>query len=349
MSLNSVSIDLSALQHNFLRVKNYASRSKILAVVKSNAYGHGLLNIVKALPDADGFAVFNVDEAIALRKNNIRQKIVVLSGFNTPVEISLCEEFDLIPVIHKFEQIKMLESQILKKQLEVEIKIDIGMHRLGFFVNQFDEVMKALVSIKNIHVFGILTHLPCADEYENQITKNQLTIMRELIQHANLPASVAHSPGIVAWPESHYDWVRPGIMLYGISPMKDELADKFNLKPVMTLTSQLISIRHLAANECIGYGAAWKCPEPMRVGIVAIGYGSGYPRHAINGTPVLVSGVRCPLIARVCMNTIFVDLRHHPQAKVDDSVILWGEGLPVEEVAQCSNTIPYELVCGVTL
>lgn len=347
MSLSAVSIDLNALQHNFNLVKEFAPHSKIVPVVKSNAYGHGLLTITKSLTHADGFSVFDVDEAVLLRKNNITQKIIILSGFNNINEIKVCEEFNCIPVVHKFEQIKMLQSVSLNKQLDIEIKIDCGMHRLGFFINQFDEVMQALSSIKNLRVGGIISHLPCADEYHNPMTQEQLSTLHQFIKKVNLPASIANSSGVVAWPESHYDWVRPGIMLYGISPMIGDTAEKFNLKPVMTLSSQLIAIRELAANECVGYGAAWKCPEPMQIGIVAIGYGNGYPRHAINGTPVLVSGIRCPLIGRVCMNMIFVDLRHHPMAKMDDPVILWGKGLAIEEVAIASSTIPYELVSGV--
>lgn len=348
MSLHSVHIDLHALAHNFNRIIDFAPHSKIIPVVKNNAYGHGLLNIAKALTKADGFAVFDLEEAMTLRKNDIRQKIVVLSGFNDINEIKLCEEYHFVPVLHKFEQITMLQAIELKKPLDIEIKIDCGMHRLGFYIHQFDELMHALSAIKNIHLSGIMSHLPCADEYHNQMTKNQLSVLHQFIKKIKLPASIAHSAGVVAWPESHYDWVRPGIMLYGISPMVGEYAEKFNLQPVMTLSSQLMAIRQVEANESIGYGAAWTCPEPMRVGIVAIGYGNGYPRHAVSGTPVLVSGVRCSLIGRVCMNMIFVDLRHHPKAKVDDTVILWGKGLAVEEIAECSNTIPYELVCKAT-
>lgn len=349
MSLRSVSFDLPALQHNFQRVKHFAPHSKIAAVIKSNAYGHGLLRIAKALPEADAFAVFSLEEAYELRKNNITQKIVVLSGFDSENEISAFEELDLIAIIHKSAQIEMLKSISLKNRLDIKIKIDVGMHRLGFLMSEFDEVVKALSSVENVNVIGILSHLPCADRINNTDTKIQLKILHELIKQYKLNASVAHSPAVIAWPESHYDWVRPGIMLFGISPIIGESADKYNLRPVMTLRSKLISIRNLAAGECIGYGATWICPEAMRIGVVSIGYGSGYPRHAVCGTPVLVSGKRCPLIGRVCMDMISVDLRDHHDAQVDDPVVLWGEGLAVEEIANCSDTIAYELVSGVSL
>jgi alanine racemase len=229
----------------------------------------------------------------------------------------------------------------------VWIKVDTGMHRLGFAPERFEEVYKYLTTKTAATQFVLMTHLANADDVNDKRTATQLTRLNKISQQYNLPLSIANSAGIVAWPKSHADIVRPGIMLYGSSPVLGKTAQDLDLKPVMTLSSRLIAIKQLRKGDHVGYGGEWVCPENMPVGVVSIGYGDGYPRHASAGTPVLVNGIRVPLIGRVSMDLITVDLRPYPQAKHGDTVTLWGEGLPADEIAAAAGTIAYQLFCGV--
>ncbi len=344
----SVIINLSALRHNLARVRQLAKDSRVMAIIKADAYGHGLIRAASHLAEADAFGVACMEEARELRHADINKRIMLLEGPYSGGELAEISDLDLEIMIHDPSQLEMLEKTRVKKPLIAWMKIDTGMHRLGFLPEQVESAWARLQSCPAIDPkVHLATHLAVASERENPMTEQQIATFAELTADKATPKSIANSAGVLAFPESHVDWVRPGIMLYGISPMSDSTAWDEQLQPVMTLHSRLIAVKTLKKNECVGYGATWRCPQDMPVGIVAAGYGDGYPRHAPSGTPVLVSGQRVTLIGRASMDMLIVDLRQHPTAQVGDPVVLWGDGLPVEEVANHAGTIPYELLCGV--
>lgn len=343
-------IDLQALQHNFQQVRSRVdSNSKIIAMVKADAYGHGLLPVADALPEADAFGVAILKEALALRQAGITQSIVVMTGFSSVDELQQMVEHDLATVVHAPFQLDLLESVSLKAPLSVWFKIDTGMHRLGFSAAQVEDAYQRLLACKSVKKpLCVMTHLADADNKENDFTQEQIRVFSELTDALDGAKSISNSAAIFSQSNPSADWVRPGIMLYGASPFAGSVGEKENLRPVMTLQSKLIAVKHLKKGDRVGYGCTWTCPEDMPVGVVAIGYGDGYPRHAKSGTPVLVNGVECPLVGRVSMDMITVDLRAQVDAKVGDVVTLWGEGLPVERIAEGVGTISYELLCQVT-
>lgn len=341
-------IDLSALRHNFQTVRNISGSRPILAMVKADGYGHGLLRVAQALTDADLFGVAAFEEAITLREGGIIQPIVIMSRFSHSDHINLAQKYQLTVVIHQPYQVEMLENSGLSSPIKVWLKIETGMHRLGLSPQQFLDARRRLQSLSWIDSeIGVLTHLACADNPDDPHNLEQLRVFRQVTENFPGPRSIANSAAILSQPQSLADWVRPGIMLYGASPLLNQTAEQCGLRPVMTLTSQLIAVSTLEQGDWMGYGASWQCPERMQVGIVAIGYGDGYPRHARNGTPVLINGVICPLIGRVSMDMIAVDLRKAPHARVNDSVTLWGKSLPVEKIAFCADSISYELLCQI--
>lgn len=343
-----VSINLTALRHNLQRVRQAAPGCRVMAAVKADGYGHGLVRVAKALNDSDGFGVACIDEALQLRAAGITAPITLLEGFFHADEIPLIEQHRLDLLLHHADQIAALERATIRTPIRVWLKIDTGMHRLGVSPENVPSLWRRLESHPGLRPVGQMTHLACADELNHPATAQQL--QRFAMATESLPGerAIANSAGILGWPETHDDWVRPGIMLYGVSPFVGGHAADHDLQPVMTLSSELIAVNMTQAGDTVGYGGAWLCPEAMPVGVVAVGYGDGYPRHAGHGTPVLVNGRRVPLIGRVSMDMICVDLRTQPEARIGDPVVLWGEGLPVEEVAVVAGTIPYELLCSVT-
>lgn len=342
-------IDLKALQHNLRRARGAAPFSRVMPVIKANGYGHGLLRVARALTDADAFAVACIEEAMELREAGIRTPIVLLEGFFDTPELQLASKHELEPVIHHPDQIEMLERTRLARPVRVWLKIDSGMHRLGFAPAVAVDAWCRLEECTTVAArIGLVTHLANADDRSDSYTLLQLEAFRSALPMHGAERSIANSAGILGWPQAHAEWVRPGIMLYGASPFVAGRGEEEGLLPVMTFTTRLIAVNHFRKGDAVGYGGSWICPEDMRVGVAAIGYGDGYPRHAAAGTPVLVNGVRAPLIGRVCMDMVTVDLRGVPDARVGDPVVLWGKGLPVEEVAQHSSTIAYELLCGIT-
>lgn len=354
-------IDLSACQHNLQQAKLAAPDSGLIAVIKANAYGHGMLKIADALKEADMFAVARVDEAVILRESGIKKPILILEGFSSEEELKLASDNDLECVVHHESQIQLLEKSDLNltndNKISVWLKIDSGMHRLGFVLNEVESAYKRLSLLQKIkQPLPIMTHLANADDKNDQTTLTQIknfnqnieTIKKTNTELKSIVTSIANSAGILSWPLSHSDWNRPGILLYGASPFINELASQYKLKPVMTLKSQIISIKNLNKGDRVGYAGDYICEKDMRVGIVAIGYGDGYPRHAKTGTPVLINNKRSRLLGRVSMDMICVDLSGFDDTKIYDSVILWGEGLAVEEVAEHASTIAYDLLCGVT-
>jgi len=351
--LNAVtaSINLAALKSNLEVVRKFCPNSKVYAVVKANAYGHGMYEVAKALKDVDGLAVARSDEALYLRSKGIRTSILILGGVYSDIEFRRATAHNIELVIHNDQQLAMVTDAANRASLRtirIWIKIDSGMHRLGFAPERFAEIYEILKSKTSASQFVLITHLANADDVKDKTTTAQLNRFNKIAQGLDLPCSIANSAGIVAWEASRADIVRPGIMLYGASPLLDKSAQQIGLQPVMTLSSKLISINKLKKGDAVGYGGDWVCPEAMSVGVVSVGYGDGYPRHAKAGTPVLVNGVRVPLIGRVSMDMICVDLRGLPLAKAGDPVILWGEGLPADEVAGHAGTIAYDLFCGVT-
>jgi alanine racemase len=340
-------IDLPALQHNFERVRQCAPASRIMAVVKAHAYGHGLINAARALPGAHAFGVVSMDEAISLREAGFDRRIVLLEGLFDADEAGLADGYRVDVVVHHAGQIGLLEQTRPGRPLDVWLKIDTGMHRLGFDPGVVPAVLERLRRTGRVGDIRFLSHFCCADDANADHTPLQRRLFLQTLEGMEGERSLANSAAVLAWPDSHLDWVRPGVMLYGSSPLQHASADDLGLRPVMTLGTQLIAVTQRRQGDTVGYGATWKCPEAMPVGIAAIGYGDGYPRHAPSGTPVLVNGRRAALAGRVSMDMIGIDLRGHAEARVGDPVTLWGEGLSVDEVASAAGTISYELFCGV--
>lgn len=340
-------IDLRALQHNLTIARQHAPGSRLMAIIKANGYGHGLVEVAQALSDAEAFGVACVDEAISLREAGIAQPIVLLEGFVQADELRLIDGFQLQPVIHHRQQLEILE-RAGGPPLTVWLKVDTGMHRLGFTAEEAAAILTRLLQCDRVGEVRLMTHLANADDREDDFTFEQIRRFKTLADLAVDGRSIANSAGLLGWPQSESDWARPGIMLYGVSPFINSQGGQHDLRPVMTLRSQLIAVNHYQKGDPVGYGGTWKCPEPMPVGVVAIGYGDGYPRHAPSGTPVLLHGKRVPIVGRVSMDMLCLDLRECPKAAIGDEVVLWGEGLPVEEIAEAAGTIAYELLCKVT-
>jgi alanine racemase len=338
-------IDLSALKNN-LRVARRLASGRIMAVIKANAYGHGLMRVAEALDEAEGFALLDVRDAIALREAGFRQTILLLEGFFTADELPLLAEYEISSVIHSPQQLAMLDAYPRRNTLQGWLKINTGMNRLGFAPEQVPAVMEKLKSHPAIREVTLMTHFSHADEPEG--VAEQLELFRGLTAAYRAPRSLANSAALLRYPATHGEWVRPGIMLYGASPFADTSAQQFGLQPVMTLTSEIISVRELKAGDCIGYAGLFRADKKMRIGTVACGYADGYPRHASTGTPILVNGVRARTLGRVSMDMLSVDLSELPDADVGSRVTLWGAGLPVEEVARAAGTISYELMCALT-
>jgi alanine racemase len=350
-------IDLDALRHNLQRACTADPAARQFAVIKANGYGHGLVPVAQALTAADGFAVASLEEAITLRDAGISQPILLLEGFFNADELPAIQHHALDIVVHHAAQLDALESVTLAdgaSALSVWLKVDTGMHRLGFAIGEVPAAWERLSTCAAVQQPPrLMTHLACADDFGHPATLAQLARFNALLSELSkssqqIETSIANSAGILGWMGSHGDIDRPGIMLYGVSPFMGETGDHRRLRPVMTLRSELIAIKHCRQGDAVGYGGDWLCPQDMRIGVVAMGYGDGYPRHAPAGTPVLVNGLEVPLIGRVSMDMICVDLRKQGAAKVGDAVVLWGEGLPAETVADAASTIAYELFCGVT-
>lgn len=340
---------LGALQHNLQVARQCAPHSRHMAIIKANAYGHGLLPVARALHNADAFGVATVDEAVSLREGGVPQPIILLEGFSSAEELHQIRAYNLQSVIHDPIQIKLLERHS-GKPVKTWLKIDTGMRRLGFDPGQCTGIIHRLVACENIEQpINLMTHLCCADDRDSPMTQQQIISFDQAVANCNeLQESIANSAGILGWPQTHRDWVRPGIMLYGVSPFLNSQGAAHELQPVMTLQSHLITIKAIKKGDKVGYGASWTAPKAINLGVVAIGYGDGYPRHAKTGTPVLVNQCQVNLIGRVSMDMIMLDLSNCPDAKVGDPVVLWGERLPVETIAEYANTIAYDLLCGVT-
>ena len=340
------SIDPSALRSNFAVARNNAGAARLWAVLKANAYGHGLLRAAQALGDlADGYALLDLADAVALREAGLRQPILLLEGFFAADELPLLAEYGLTPVLHTLEQVEMLVSVSLPARLPVYLKINTGMNRLGFSAEAFQVVLTALETAPQVSGVTLMTHFADAD-MERGIAP-QMARFAEIAQGCEQKVSLANSAALLRFPETRTGWARPGIMLYGSSPFPQERsAEQIGLRPAMTLSSELIAVQELKAGNRVGYGGLFAADQDMRIGIVACGYADGYPRHAPTGTPILVEGRRTRTVGRVSMDMIMVDLDGIPQAGIGSPVVLWGEGLPVDEVAASAGTVGYELLCA---
>jgi len=349
MSRNTIArIDLSAIGHNLSQVKKLAPASRVVCVIKADGYGHGLSRVSGALPDADVLAVATVDEGERCRNSGWRGRLLLLEGPANVPEFEEMISLDAEMVVHHETQLELLRQRSNQIHHSLWLKIDTGMHRLGFAPEDAAAVHAELESLRGPSPTVLMSHFACADEPHNPMTRRQIQKFDESIQDLTGPVSLANSAAILNFPESHRDFIRPGIMLYGVAPSWQVPAADLGLRPAMTLQCDLIAINRCRKGDSIGYGASYRCPEDMAVGVAAIGYGDGYPRHARNGTPVILNGRRAPLVGHVSMDMITIDLRDHDQARVGDQVTLWGPGLPVEEVSTWCDAIPYQLICGVT-
>ncbi|NLZ78895.1 MAG: alanine racemase [Gammaproteobacteria bacterium] len=340
-------INLQALRHNYQLARQLCA-DKALAVVKADAYGHGAVACAHALHDmADGFAVSCLEEAVELRAAGISLPIVLLEGFFAAQELPQIVKHNLWCVIHAQWQLDALEQAVLAQPLHIWLKMDSGMHRVGFFPHEYAAAWQRLQASTNVAAVVLMTHFSRADELDSIYTQEQFELFTQTTAGLSAPISVSNSPAVLAWPQIRSDWSRPGIILYGSQPvaMSDTAAQR--LQPVMTLQSKIIAVREVPAGEAVGYGAQFVASAPVRVGIVAIGYADGYPRHAPTGTPVAVAGCRTQLLGRVSMDMLAVDLTDIAHADVGSEVELWGETISIDEVAACAGTISYELLCNV--
>ncbi|MBA3660103.1 MAG: alanine racemase [Gammaproteobacteria bacterium] len=344
-----VSIDLVALEHNLQLVKSLAPHRQIIAMVKANAYGHGVVRVAQALQKADALGVASYEEGMKLRETGIKQPIVLMEGLFDESELIDCVAQDFTLVVHHLEHIEILERAKLNRPVQVWLKINTGMHRLGVDPHLVEPLYARLNALPHIKKpIGLMTHFAEADLLDSSMTLQQINCFNQIANRYDVPKSLANSAAIIAWKEAHGDWVRPGLMLYGASPFPQKTGLDHGLKPVMTLTSRLIAITPVKKGGRVGYGGTWTAPEDLSIGVVGVGYGDGYPQFAQNGAPVLVRNIECPLVGRVSMDMLTVDLRHVPDAKVGDLVTLWGKGLPVERVAQASLTSAYEILTRMT-
>lgn len=337
-------INQGAFRHNLDVVKSLAPQSKVMAVVKANGYGHGLFRVAQALNQADGFAVLGLEEAVFLRESGFDQTILMLEGVFRSTELQEASAADISLVVHNYAQLEMLEALVLPKPISVFVKMNSGMNRLGFRPEQYLVAVERLAASKSVAQITLMTHFATADESIGVV--DAMKVFKQHTQGINHPVSLANSAAILRHPETHRDWVRPGIMLYGATPVSGTSAHTYKLRPVMALNSEIIAIQQLKTGESVGYGQRFTAGRDTRVGIVACGYADGYPRHAPNGTPIVVEGERTSTIGRVSMDMLFADITDISAAKLGSPVELWGEQVSVDEVAEASGTVGYELLCA---
>ncbi|MGC2166714.1 MAG: alanine racemase [Gallionella sp.] len=339
-------VDLHALENN-LGVARRATSARIMCAIKADGYGHGLLRVAEGLLATDGFALLNLGDAIRLREAGFRQPILLLEGCFEPEELPLVAEYDLACVIHHPAQAAMLDAYPRRGSLDIWLKVNSGMNRLGVAPQQVGQLMEQLRRHRVVREITLMTHFANADEARG--VAEPLAVFNSVASPHRVARSLANSAALLRFPKTHADWVRPGIMLYGASPFVDVSAQQLGLQPVMTLSSRIIATQDLRAGDEVGYGAIFKADRAMRIGVVACGYADGYPRHAPNGTPIQVDGLRTQTVGRVSMDMLCVDLSELPQADIGSRVVLWGAGLPIEDVAIAAGTVSYELMCALTV
>lgn len=341
-------INIAALRHNLGVAKRCAPNSKVLAVVKANAYGHGLERSMRGFAEADGLGLIEVDNAARLRQLGWQKRIVLLEGFFDQSDLPALIEHRLDTVVHCIEQIEMLESAQLGDRLNVHLKINSGMNRLGFLPAACKAAYQRLRAISAVQNISFLTHFANAEDAGNLRVSLAQQVQRFHTAVEGLPGErcLSNSAADLMHPECAADWVRPGVMLYGGTPA-NTTAEAFGLKPAMILSSEIIGIQHIVAGDAVGYGSSFVADKAMTIGVVACGYADGYPRHAPSGTPVVVDGIRTRMVGRVSMDMITVDLTPIAHARVGTKVVLWGNDLPIDEVANAAGTVGYELMCAI--
>ena len=320
-----------------------------MAVIKANAYGHGLVPAAKALAETDGFSVARLDEGLALRAAGLANRILLLEGVFSAEQLAVAaqQRFDLM--VHSVEQLDLLEARAGSAVISAWIKVDSGMNRLGFRTEHFADAYERLRRVANVAPDPTLvTHLANADDRRDTKTAAQLQAFAAATAALQGARSIANSAALLAWPDTRADWVRPGLVLYGVSPFPSGTGADLGLRPAMTLQTEVIAVKVVREGETVGYGGAWRAARDSRMAVVAAGYGDGYPRSVESGTPLLVNGRRAPIVGRVSMDMITVDVTDLPGVATGDPVVLWGVGVPVEEIARHAGTIPYELICGVS-
>jgi alanine racemase len=346
----SATVDSGALRHNLNVVRQWAPKSRVMAVIKANAYGHGLVAVARALESADAFAVARVDEGLTLRLAGISAPTVLLEGVFDREQLDAAAGAGFELVVHTPEQIELLRTAAAGTRFKVWLKLDSGMNRLGFKGAAFGAAHAALSALANVQSpVNLFTHLASADLPELPTTSEQLALFAAATGSLPGERSLENSAAMLSFPDAQADWVRPGLLLYGVSPFGGSIGADYGLRPAMTLHSHVIAVKDLSPGERVGYGGGWTASRPTRLAVAAVGYGDGYPRSLASGAPVLVNGERAGLAGRVSMDMIGIDvtdLRRPPA--LGDPVVLWGEGLPVEEIAVWADTIPYELLCGIS-
>jgi alanine racemase len=340
----AATIDLGAIRDNCALAATRAPMAKTIAVIKANAYGHGMLEVAAALDDyAAAFAVATLDEAVVLRAAGVDKDILVLEGVNSADQYREAEADGLTLAVNSREQVELA----LGSSASVWIKVDTGMHRLGIEPGELADML-ARLRVASVKVEAVCTHLARADDLDDAATYRQLETFRVCTDACGLPLSIANSAGILGWPESHADWNRPGIMLYGASPFLSDVAAASGLRPAMTFAAEVIALRDIPPGDSVGYGGRWVATRPSRIATLAAGYADGYPRHAPDGTPTFVNGRVAPLAGTVSMDMITIDVTDNAGVAVGDLVELWGRNVPVTEVAARAGTISYELLTGVS-
>lgn len=345
----SATIHLGALRENLRHLRELAPGASVMAIVKADGYGHGLERVARALEGADAFGVACIADGQRLRAAGVSQRIVVLSGIDDAADVAEMRRLHLESVVHHPIQLDWLESDHAAPPLRVWLKLDSGMHRLGFPLADAAAAYARLRSFASVDdEIHLMTHFANSDVFDDPQTALQVDRFEAVLDGLPGPRSLSNSAAVLGWPQARGEWIRPGGLLYGISAIEGRSGGDLGFQPAMTLSSKLVAINQVAAGQAIGYAGAYICPTATSIGVVSIGYGDGYPRSATTGTPVLINGRRARLVGRVSMDLITVDLSQHPEARIGDPVVLWGRGLPVEEVARHADTIGYELVCGMT-
>ena len=343
-----VIIDVAALRHNLMRVRQLAPGSQIMAMVKGNAYGHGMSTVASYLRDVDYFGVACIEAAIALRTSGVLQPIVLIGGFEDLDELQSLLDFNIQLVIYQWQQIDLLRKAKLNEPITVWVKVDTGMRRLGFSEEYISQVVAALREIPKVEVVNWITHFACADKPNDDIVYQQKEKFFALTDTKKGRRSAANSAAIIQYTDTHLDVVRPGLMLYGVSPRMGGSAETDGLKPVMTFQARIMELHHVREGEFVGYNAEWRAKRPSRIAVVAAGYGDGYPQTTKSGVPVLIHGKEAPVVGRVSMDSLTIDVTDLDTVAVNDKVILWGKGLSVEKVAKIMGVSPYGLLTGVT-
>jgi alanine racemase len=345
----TITINFEALRHNYRLAKRVSGNQKTLAIIKADAYGHGAIMVARALSnEVDGFGVACIEEAVELREAGINKPILLLEGFFTPDELNIISELDLWTAIHSEEQVDLLSRHTLSKRINVWLKMDCGMHRLGIKPERYNTVYQKLNTLPQVNDIVLMSHFSSADELDIDETKKQVALFDRFTKNIPAQKSLANSAATLGQPCSHKDWQRPGLMLYGATPFTQSHPNADQLQSVMTLSSEVIAVHHLEQGDAVGYSKTFVCDKATKVGTVAMGYADGYPRHAKCGTPVLVNGQLTRTLGRVSMDMLAIDLTNIEGAETGAYVELWGENLPASEVATYCDTIPYTLFTGIT-